>query len=347
MLDRSDKDKPLLATPRDLRFRPLRDLRFSILDRCNFRCTYCMPEDSLADKGVFLPRRDWLSDNDIEHIVRAFCSLGTNRLRLTGGEPLLRPGLVELVQRLSAIPAIEDLSMTTNAVHLPRLADSLFNAGLNRITVSLDSLDDAVFAEMTGERGTVAQVQAGISAAESAGFKSLKINCVVKRGTNDHTIMDMVEHFRGSGHILRLIEYLDVGNSNDWHDGLVVPGQSWQKTIHDRWPLRPLTPGKPGETAQRSAFEDGQGEIGLINSITQPFCGQCSRARVAADGILYTCLFADKGVPLKPLLNEGKDHMAMADFIRDIWLNRDDRYSEIRHLDTTPQPAQEMYRMGG
>jgi cyclic pyranopterin phosphate synthase len=306
-----------------------------------------MPEESLGGKQNFLPRKELLNDHEIERLVRVFCNLGTNSVRLTGGEPLLRPGFVDLVRRISAIEAVHDLSMTTNAVHLPRLAPALADAGLNRITVSLDSLDEAVFTSMSGGRGRVSQVLDGIKAAESAGFKKLKINCVVKRGTNDHTVLDMVEHFRGSGHVLRLIEYLDVGSSNDWTKSLVVAGETWRQRIDERWPLETLPQRKAGETAQRFAYKDGAGEIGLINSITRPFCGHCSRARIAADGMLYTCLFASKGIALKPLLKEQRENSVVEKYIREIWTARDDRYSEIRHLKSTPKPAQEMYRMGG
>lgn len=327
--------------------RPLRDLRISVLDRCNFRCSYCMPEESLCGRDMFLPPDQLLSDDEIVCVVRVFTGLGVTKVRLTGGEPLLRPGLAGLVQRISAIEGVHDLSMTTNGVLLPRHVPELAAAGLNRITVSLDSLDESVFSKMTGGKGSVNQVLRGIKSAEAAGFHHQKINCVVKKGTNDHTVMDMVEHFRGSGHILRLIEYLDVGSSNDWQARHVVPGHEWLERIHNRWPLKPLECRQPGETAQRYAFEDGQGEIGLINSITQPFCGHCSRARVTADGMLYNCLFTGKGKPLKPLLREQPGTDQLEALIRNTWTGRDDRYSEVRHLVSERDTGQEMYRMGG
>ncbi len=347
MLNPSQQEFSHLGSPRDLRARPLRDLRISILDRCNFRCSYCMPKESLCGKHSFLPADELLSDEEIERIVRAFTSVGATKIRLTGGEPLLRPGLPALVKRIAAISGVHDLSMTTNGVLLPRLAVDLADAGLDRITISLDSLDESVFSLMTGGKASARQVLEGIAAAEAAGFQQLKINCVVKRGTNDHTVMDMVRHFRGSGHVLRLIEYLDVGNSNDWQKGQVVAGHEWLRRIHHHWPLKPLKYQQIGETAQRYAFEDGEGEIGLINSITQPFCGYCSRARVTADGLLYTCLFASQGTALKPLLGKADGNTDLEALIHKTWSNRDDRYSETRHLVPGRDKGQEMYRMGG
>jgi cyclic pyranopterin phosphate synthase len=305
-----------------------------------------MPEESIKGQSPFLPRTSLLSDDELLRLASAFTHLGVNKIRLTGGEPLLRPGFSSLVRRMAQLPGIDDLSMTTNGVLLPQLAQELCAAGLNRITVSLDSLDEAVFARMSGNRGSVTRVLAGIAAAESAGFQQLKINCVVQRGLNDHTVMDLVEHFRGSGHIVRLIEFLDVGSSNDWHRGQVVPGHEWLKRIHERWPLRPLQRNQPGETALRYSYEDGQGEIGLINSITQPFCGRCSRARVTADGVFYSCLFSAEGTPLRPLLRQCSEPMALLTAIRELWSARDDRYSETRHLER-PAKRPEMYRMGG
>jgi cyclic pyranopterin phosphate synthase len=346
MLHRNQEKMPLLRSPRDTLSRPLRDLRLSVLDRCNFRCSYCMPEESIKGRSPFLSKKSLLSDDELLRLVSVFTQLGVNKIRLTGGEPLLRPGFIGLVRRMAQLPGVDDLSMTSNGVLLPQLAQDLASAGLKRITVSLDSLDEAVFARMSGNRGSVAQVLAGIAVAGEAGFTQLKINCVVQAGVNDHTVMELVEYFRGSGHIVRLIEFLDVGSSNDWHRDQVVPGHEWLKRIHDRWPLRPLQRKQPGETALRYAYQDGQGEIGLINSITQPFCGHCSRARVTADGMLYTCLFSANGTPLRPLLRENSDTTELLQSIRALWSARDDRYSEIRHL-ATPGKRPEMYRMGG
>jgi cyclic pyranopterin phosphate synthase len=332
---------------RDRHSRPLRDLRLSVLDRCNLRCTYCMPEESLNGQGVFLPGSRLLSDDEIETLVRAFVNLGVHKVRLTGGEPLLRPGLAGLVARLAAIPGVEDLAMTTNAMLLPRLAESLARAGLGRVTVSLDSLDERVFNDMAGGRGSVGQVLEGIRAAERAGFECLKINTVVQRGINDHTIMDLVDHFRGTGHVVRLIEFMDVGNINHWTRARVVPSAELLKQVHDRWPLRPVAQPVPGETARRYEFLDGAGEIGFISSITEPFCGDCTRARVTADGVFYSCLFSSRGTPLRPPLRAGADVAGIQRLIEDRWRQRGDRYSEERNGGRARQSKVEMFRMGG
>jgi cyclic pyranopterin phosphate synthase len=295
----------------------------------------------------FLPRAQLLTADELSQLVRAFTSLGVSKVRLTGGEPLLRPDFIDIVAALSEVPDVKDLSMTTNGVLLPKLAPALRQAGLTRITVSLDSLDTAVFAWMSGGRGSPDEVLDGISAASAAGFTQMKINCVVQKGVNDHTVMDLVEHFRGSGHILRLIEFLDVGSSNHWQRDRVVPGGEWLRRINANWPLEPLSKSQDGETAERYAFLDGLGEIGLINSITRPFCGTCRRVRVTADGFLYGCLFSARGTPLQPLLRGHCDDTALSVFIRNFWLRRTDRYSEIRHLLPANGCRQEMYRMGG
>ena len=317
------------------------------MDRCNLRCTYCMPEESLNGKGVFLPSHHLLSDAEIELLVRVFTGLGVHKIRLTGGEPLLRPGFVELVSRISAIEGITDLALTTNAVLLPRFATALKEAGLRRITVSLDSLDDSVFRQMAGGRGSVNEVLQGISAAEQAGFKNLKINTVVQRNINDHTVPDLVEYFRNSGHTVRLIEFMDVGNVNHWDRQLVVPGAELLKVIHDRWPLHPVAKQPVGETARRYAFTDGAGEIGFISSITEPFCGDCSRARITADGMFYSCLFSARGTKLRDRIREGMNAEELTAAIRDLWEKRADRYSELRNELPRAQPHVEMYRMGG
>jgi cyclic pyranopterin phosphate synthase len=327
--------------------RPLKDLRISVLDRCNLRCTYCMPEESLHGKGVFLPSHHLLSDGEIEMVVRVFAGLGVQKIRLTGGEPLLRPGFIELVKRISAIEEITDLALTTNAVLLPRHALALKEAGLGRITVSLDSLDEEVFYEMAGRRSSVQQVLAGIEAAEQAGFESLKINTVVQRGVNDHVILDLVSHFRNSGHTVRLIEFMDVGNVNHWNRELVVPSADLLKQIHDRWPLRPVAEQTRGETARRYEFTDGGGEIGFISSISEPFCGDCSRARITADGMFYSCLFSARGTPLRDKIRDGLSADEMTEVIRELWDKRADRYSELRGKLPRRQPHVEMYRMGG
>lgn len=318
-----------------------------MLDRCNLRCTYCMPEESLHARGVFLRPQYLLSDGEIELLVRVFARLGVHKVRLTGGEPLLRPGFVELVSRISAVEGITDLALTTNAILLPRHAGALKEAGLGRITVSLDSLDGDVFYKMAGGRGSVQEVLDGISAAEAAGFERMKINTVVQRNVNDHTVIDLVEHFRTTPHTVRLIEFMDVGNVNNWDRELVVPSAELLKKIHDRWPLRPVAKQPLGETARRYAFTDGAGEIGFISSITEPFCGDCSRARVTAEGLFYSCLFSAKGTVLRDKIRAGSGEDELVDEIRGLWLKRADRYSELRSHLPQRQPHIEMYRMGG
>lgn len=346
VLPSAGDERPLQPEVRDRLGRPLRDLRLSVIDRCNFRCSYCMPESSVQGKSPFLPRAQLLTVSELTRLVRAFTGLGVSKVRLTGGEPLLRPDFIDIVAALGRL-GLEDLSMTTNGVLLPKRAPALHQAGLTRITVSLDSLDTTVFARMSGGRGSPAEVLDGIASAAAAGFSQIKINCVVQKGVNDHTVMDLVEHFRGSGHIVRLIEFLDVGSSNRWQRERVVPGSEWLRQIHARWPLTPLAKSQAGETSERYAFRDGGGEIGLINSITKPFCGDCCRVRVTADGGLYGCLFSTKGTPLGPLLRGGADDEELSRFLRDRWHRRDDRYSEIRHLRPADGDKQEMYRMGG
>ena len=331
----------------DRRLRPLRELRVSVIDRCNFRCTYCMPADSLQGRGVFLPLEKLLTDHEIVNLVQAFAALGVRKLRLTGGEPLIRPGLPALVEQLAAIPELEDIALTTNAVLLPRLAGDLAEAGLKRITVSLDTLDPEVLARMSGGKAQLEQILAGIKAAEAAGFGQLKINTVVQRGVNDHTVMDLLEHFRGTPHRVRLIEFMDVGNSNHWSPEAVIPNAEWVKAVHSRWPIEPLDGRNPSETARRYRYRDGKGEIGLISSITEPFCGGCSRARVTADGMFYTCLFANKGTHLMPLIRHEAQSGALQDKIRQVWAGRHDRYSEERGQPGHDQRKVEMYRLGG
>jgi cyclic pyranopterin phosphate synthase len=332
---------------KDTLSRPLKDLRISVLDRCNLRCTYCMPEESLQGKGIFLRPQYLLSDGEIEFLVRVFVGLGVHKVRLTGGEPLLRPGFVELVERISAIEGLTDLALTTNAVLLPRHAQALKKAGLGRITVSLDSLDETVFRKMAGERGSVKEVLDGIEAAGQAGFSKLKINTVVQRDINDHTVMDLVDYFRNSGHTVRLIEFMDVGNVNQWDRQLVVPSADLLKAIHDHWALRPVAKQPVGETARRYAFTDGAGEIGFISSITEPFCGDCSRARITAEGVFYSCLFSARGTVLRDRIRDGMSADEMTEVIRELWTNRADRYSELRNELPRTQPHVEMYRMGG
>jgi cyclic pyranopterin phosphate synthase len=271
--------------PPDALGRVLGDLRISVIDRCNFRCPYCMPEEAYPDDHAFLRARDRLDFDEIERIARVFVSLGVRKLRLTGGEPLLRRDLPGLVARLAAIEGVADLALTTNGVLLPRLAQTLRDAGLQRVTISMDSADPEVFRRMSGGRGELAQVEAAIAAAERAGFPPLKINCVVMRGVNDAGVPDLVARFRGTGHVVRFIEYMDVGTLNGWRGDRVVPGAELVQRIAARWPLEPL-PRNAASTSRRWRFRDGAGEVGFINSVTEPFCGGCTRARLAADGRL-------------------------------------------------------------
>jgi len=318
------------APVRDTRARVLHDLRISVIDRCNFRCPYCMPEDQYAHDHVFLAKDQRLRFEEIERIARAFADLGVRKLRLTGGEPLLRRELPELVRQLAQIPGIEDLALTTNGVLLPRLAQALRDAGLKRLTVSLDSLDPAIFHKLSGGRGQVEEVLAGIAAAEAAGFASIKLNCVIMRAVNDMHVLDLVERYRGSGHIVRFIEYMDVGTLNGWREDLVVPSAELIARIAARWPLQPVERNYGGEVAQRYAFADGAGEIGFISSVSQPFCGDCSRARLSADGKLYTCLFAQNGFDLREPLRAGASDAGLRALIAQRWAQRADRYSELR-----------------
>ncbi len=327
--------------------RPLRELRLSVIDRCNFRCTYCMPADSLQGRGVFLPLANLLTDREIVTLVSAFVANGVKKLRITGGEPLVRPGLPALVEKLSVIDGLDDIAMTTNGVLLPRHAVDLRNAGLGRITVSLDSLDEQVLREMSGGKGKLVEILDGIAAAEAAGFTHMKINCVVQRGVNDHTVLDLLEHFRGTGHSVRLIEYMDVGNSNHWELAQVVPSAEWVTRIAERWPIEPVGAQRASETARRYRYVDGAGEIGLISSISQPFCGGCTRARLTADGMFYTCLFATEGRNLMPLLRQKQDSEQLAQLISQAWQQRTDRYSEERSQLGAERDKVEMYRIGG
>ena len=332
------------AMPRDVFDRPLRDLRLSVIEACNFRCPYCMPADRIAeDHGLDRAKR--MDFDEIEALVRGFVRLGVSKLRLTGGEPLLRRRLPELVARLAAIPGIEDLALTTNGSLLAALAPALHQAGLTRLTVSLDALDPVLFRALSGGRGEVADVLAGIAAAQAAGFGSLKLNCVVQRGVNDDEVFPLLERFRGSGHVLRFIEYMDVGTCNGWSRERVLPSAELRDRIAARWPLRPLDPHYRGEVASRYAFADGAGEIGFVSSVSAPFCGDCHRARVSADGKLYTCLFAGEGHDLRHALREGGD--ALLDRVVALWSRRADRYSESRGGAKASRRHVEMYLVGG
>ena len=338
---------PLLldTRPRDRLDRPLRDLRLSLIETCNFRCPYCMPQASHPEPSGDAATR--LSFDEIETLVRAFVALGVRKLRLTGGEPLLRRGLPDLVARLARIEGIEDLALTTNGSLLARHAGALREAGLSRLTVSLDTLDDARFSQLSGGRGRLADVLDGIHAAEAAGFSGIRINCVVQRGVNEDDVFDLIEWTRGTGRVPRFIEYMDVGTCNGWNAARVLDSRQLHARIHARWPLRALAPAYRGEVARRHAFLDGGGEIGFISSISAPFCGDCHRARVSADGRLYTCLFASDGLPLRPLIRDGQARLAEA--VAERWSRRADRYSELRaeQAGAPDRRAVEMYAIGG
>jgi len=331
----------------DTRRRPLRDLRISVTDRCNFRCTYCMPAEVFGRDYAFMPRAELLSFEEITRLARLFVARGVEKIRLTGGEPLLRRDIEVLVEQLAAIPGLQDLTLTTNGSLLARKANALRTAGLNRVTVSLDSLDDDVFRAMNDVNFPVAKVLAGIEAADRAGLQPVKVNMVVKRGVNEHQVVDMARHFRGSGHIVRFIEFMDVGHSNGWHMDQVVPSSEVVAAIDAEWPLQPVARDYPGEVAGRYRYRDGQGEIGVISSVTQPFCGACSRARLSADGKLYTCLFAVRGHDFRAPLRAGATDAGLLEQIETVWGRRADRYSEIRTEKTGDIPKIEMSYIGG
>ena len=319
-----------LAGPRDTFARPMRDLRISVMDRCNFRCPYCMPRETYHERYRVLGSHERLSFDEIVRLARLFVQLGARKLRLTGGEPLLRTNLPDLIGDLTDIPGVEDVALTTNGVLLARYATELKAAGLQRVTVSLDSLDPEVFARMSGGFAGVEDVLEGIEHARRSELAPIKINAVVQRNVNDHTVIDLVERFRGTGVIVRFIEYMDVGNRNHWSEGLVVPSKELVARIGARWPLEPLEPGYRGEVARRYAFTDGQGEVGFISSVSQPFCGDCTRSRLSSDGVLYTCLFATHGTSLRDALRGGASDDQLLELIRGVWLSRADRYSEQR-----------------
>jgi cyclic pyranopterin phosphate synthase len=338
--------------PLDRRGRPLHDLRISVMDRCNFRCPYCMPKEKFHEHYQFLKSQERLSFDEIVRLARLFASLGVRKIRLTGGEPLLRTNLADLVGDLSAIPEIDDIALTTNGVLLARHAVDLQANGLKRVTVSLDTLDRELFARMSGGFAALDQVLAGIDAAIAAGLAPIKINTVVERGVNDHTVLDLVEHFRGRPVIVRFIEFMDVGNRNAWRSDMVVPSRELAGRIAARWPMRPIRENYPGEVAERWRFDDGAGEVGFISSVTQPFCGNCTRARLSSEGRFYTCLFATHGLDLRTAVRAGATDSEILDLIRETWRGRSDRYSELRGAAPKDPGAAaekkiEMYYIGG
>jgi cyclic pyranopterin phosphate synthase len=336
--------------PLDRLGRPLHDLRISVMDRCNFRCPYCMPKEQFHEHYRFLKSQERLSFEEIVRLARLFAGLGVRKLRLTGGEPLLRTNLADLVGDLTDVPGIEDIALTTNGVLLGQHAVDLHANGLRRVTVSLDTLDRDVFTRMSGGFGALDQVLGGIEAAIAAGLTPVKINAVIERGLNDHTALDLVERFRGSPVIVRFIEFMDVGNRNNWRPELVVPSRELAARIHERWPMRPISENYKGEVAQRWRFDDGGGEVGFISSVSQPFCGACSRARLSSEGKFYTCLFATHGLDLRAPLRAGAGDADLLELIRGVWNGRTDRYSELREQlrATLPETKKiEMNYIGG
>jgi cyclic pyranopterin phosphate synthase len=341
---------PSPGGPRDRLGRPMHDLRISVMDRCNFRCPYCMPQETFHDRYRFLRTSERLGFNEIVRVARAGVDLGVRKVRLTGGEPLLRPRLAELVGELSLIEGIEDIALTTNGVLLAQHAAELKANGLCRVTVSLDSLEPEVFMRMSGGFGGLKDVLDGIQAALDAGLGPVKVNTVVRRGSNDHTVLPLLERFRDSPVIVRLIEYMDVGNRNAWRSDEVVPSAELLQLIAARWPMTPLPGEYHGEVAQRYRYDDGGGEIGFISSVSAPFCGDCTRARLSSAGIFYTCLFATAGTDLRGALRGGASDDELAGLLRTAWTGRADRYSEQREaLRRGEQPLRkiEMHYIGG
>lgn len=328
--------------------RPLHDLRISVTDRCNFRCVYCMPKEVFGPSFAFLPRAELLSFEEITRLAEIFAELGVHKLRITGGEPMVRKGLESLVAQLATIPGIDDVAMTSNGSLLTReRAEILRDAGLKRITISLDSLDDTRFRAINDVGVSVARVLAAIDNASQAGLRPLKINMVVKRGVNEQDIVPMAEYFRTRGHILRFIEYMDVGTANGWRLDDVVPAAEIIQRVAEHWPLDPVPPELPGDVARRFRYRDGQGEIGVISSVSQPFCRDCSRARLSPDGRLYLCLFAQRGFDLRTPLRDGATDEEIRALIESIWAGRQVRYSEERGEATQGIPKIEMFRIGG
>jgi cyclic pyranopterin phosphate synthase len=325
--------------------RPLETLRVSITDRCNFRCVYCMPKEVFGRDHAFLDRHELLSFEEIARVAGVFAGLGVRTVRITGGEPLVRRDVERLVELLAAIPELE-LALTTNGALLAPKAEALARAGLSRVTVSLDSVDDAAFRALNDVEFPVERVLEGIDAAAAAGLP-VKVNAVVKRGVNDAGIVPLAERFRGSGHVLRFIEYMDVGHTNGWRLDDVVTAAEIVGRIGAVWPLDPVAPARPDETARRWRYRDGAGEIGVVASVSEPFCGGCSRARLSAEGRLYTCLFALRGHDLRAPLRAGIPDAELAELVRDLWGRRTDRYSELRTAETAALPKVEMSYIGG
>ncbi|SNR45814.1 cyclic pyranopterin monophosphate synthase subunit MoaA [Haloechinothrix alba] len=334
--------------PSDQLGRGLRDLRISVTDRCNFRCRYCMPREIFGPQHAFLPREELLSFEEITRLVRAFAGIGVKKIRLTGGEPLLRAELERLVEMVAGVDGITDIALTTNASLLRSKARSLRDAGLSRVTVSLDSLDPERFASISDTPVPLERVLDGMAAAEEAGLSPIKINAVVKRELNDgDDILGLAAHGRETGRVVRFIEYMDVGTTNGWRLDEVVPAREIVDRIHASWPLEPVDAAYSGEVAQRYRYADGAGEVGVISSVTQPFCGTCTRARLSAQGELFTCLFGTKGHDLRALVRDGASDADLDERLRSIWRIRADRYSELRTAETAQRPKVEMSYIGG
>ena len=341
---------PPAREPVDRLGRPLHDLRISVMDRCNFRCPYCMPADKYHENFRFLHSSERLSFQEILRLTRLFVGLGVRKVRITGGEPLLRPQISELVGELSLIDKVEDIALTTNGILLSQHAAALKAAGLHRVTVSLDSVDEDTFENMSGGRGGVDRVLDGIKAAVDAGLDPVKVNAVIQRGVNDDGVLDLIEHFRGTGVTVRFIEYMDVGTMNHWQPEDTVPSRELLETISARWPVQPVDRSYRGEVASRYAFDDGAGEIGFVSSVTEPFCRDCTRARLSSDGKLFNCLFANKGLDLRSVIRAGISNDELISMISDAWKARADRYSELRASlrSSKNEPRRiEMYYIGG
>jgi cyclic pyranopterin phosphate synthase len=334
--------------------RPMRDLRISVTDRCNFRCQYCMPAEIFGERYEFMPKPEILTFEEIERLARIFARLGVRKLRITGGEPLVRAELPALIEKLARIDGIDDIALTTNGFLLAKMARDLKDAGLHRVTVSLDSLDEEIVKKMSGRPYGPERTLEGMDEAERVGFPPVKIDTVVQRGANDHTIVDLARHFKGTGRIVRFIEYMDVGNRNGWELSQVVTAKEIIEKIGAEFPLEPLEPEYRGEVATRYAYKDGSGEIGVIASVSMPFCGDCTRARLSTDGRLVTCLFAASGKDLKSLLRGGATDEQIEEAVLGVWSRRSDRYSELREASTDwngkkrrPGKKIEMYQIGG
>ena len=345
-------DSPVSKHMTDRFGRPIRDLRISVTDRCNFRCPYCMPAEVYGEKYEFLRRPHILSFEEIERLTRLFVRIGVSKVRITGGEPLVRANLPDLISKLVVIDRIDDIALTTNGYLLENNATELKDAGLNRLTISLDSIDPDIFKEMSGRPQGPENTLAGIKAAASLGFEQIKINVVVQRGVNEHTLVDTARYFKGTGVIVRFIEFMDVGTKNGWELSQVFTSTEVIHAINTEFPIEPIEPNYKGEVASRYRYVDGSGEIGVISSVSKPFCGDCTRARLSTDGKLITCLFASGGTDLKTPMRSGATDAELAEIITSVWTGRSDRYSELRSRDTefnsdSDVSKVEMYYIGG